>query len=88
MTDLYVSDNDLHIVNLRYFNPDGANSSGLIGENPNGILNNMIPFISQTSTSQRKKLSVFGGDYDMHGGVKVYINVVDLSAGHIQALKK
>lgn len=90
LNDLYTSDNDWRIVNLRYFNPVGAHSSGLIGENPNGIPNNLMPFISQTATGHREKLSVFGGDYNTHDGtgVRDYIHVVDLAFGHIQALKK
>ncbi|UTP71926.1 UDP-glucose 4-epimerase GalE [Alteromonas sp. LMIT006] len=90
LKDLHVSDNDWRIVNLRYFNPVGAHSSGLIGEDPNGIPNNLMPFIAQTATGLRQELSVFGNDYDTHDGtgVRDYIHVVDLAFGHIQALKK
>ena len=90
LNDLYISDKDWRIVNLRYFNPVGAHESGLIGEDPNGIPNNLMPFITQTATGKREKLSVFGEDYDTHDGtgVRDYIHVVDLAFGHIQALKK
>lgn len=90
LNDLYVSDKKWRIVNLRYFNPVGAHESGLIGEDPNGIPNNLMPFITQTATGKRQKLSVFGGDYDTHDGtgVRDYIHVVDLAFGHIKALKK
>lgn len=90
LNDLYISDKDWRIVNLRYFNPVGAHESGLIGEDPNGIPNNLMPFITQTATGKREKLSVFGEDYDTHDGtgVRDYIHVVDLAYGHIQALKK
>lgn len=90
LNDLYISDNAWHIVNLRYFNPVGAHSSGKIGEDPNGIPNNLMPFITQVATGKREKLSVFGSDYDTHDGtgVRDYIHVVDLAYGHIQALKK
>jgi UDP-glucose 4-epimerase len=90
LNDLYISDNEWRIVNLRYFNPVGAHESGLIGEDPNGIPNNLMPFITQTATGKREKLSVFGGDYKTHDGtgVRDYIHVVDLAFGHIQALKK
>lgn len=90
LNDLYVSDNQWRVVNLRYFNPVGSHPSGLIGEDPNGIPNNLMPFITQTATGKREKLSVFGGDYDTHDGtgVRDYIHVLDLAFGHIQALKK
>lgn len=90
LNDLHTIDDNWRIVNLRYFNPVGAHSSGLIGENPNGIPNNLMPFISQTATGQLEKLSVFGADYDTHDGtgIRDYIHVVDLANGHIQALKK
>ena len=90
LNDLYSSDNEWRIVILRYFNPVGAHSSGLIGENPNGIPDNLMPFISQTASGQREKLSVFGGDYDTHDGtgIRDYIHVEDLAEGHIQAIKK
>jgi UDP-glucose 4-epimerase len=90
LNDLYVSDNTWRIVNLRYFNPVGAHQSGLMGEDPSGIPNNLMPFITQTATGKREKLSVFGGDYHTHDGtgVRDYIHVVDLANGHIKALQK
>lgn len=88
--DLYVADKDWNIALLRYFNPVGAHKSGLIGEDPNGIPNNLIPYISQVAVGKREKLSVFGGDYDTPDGtgVRDYIHVVDLARGHIKALQK
>lgn len=88
--DLYVADRDWNIALLRYFNPVGAHKSGLIGEDPNGIPNNLIPYISQVAVGKREKLSVFGGDYDTPDGtgVRDYIHVVDLARGHIKALQK
>ncbi len=90
LRDLYVSDNAWKIVLLRYFNPVGAHISGRIGEDPNGIPNNLMPFISQTAVGKREKLSVFGNDYDTHDGtgVRDYIHVVDLAYGHLKALEK
>lgn len=90
LRDLFQSDNTWSIVTLRYFNPVGAHATGLIGEDPNGIPNNLMPFIAQTATGKREKLHIFGGDYDTHDGtgVRDYIHVVDLAYGHIQALKK
>lgn len=88
--DLYVADKDWNIALLRYFNPVGAHKSGLIGEDPNGIPNNLIPYISQVAVGKRELLSVFGGDYDTPDGtgVRDYIHVVDLARGHIKALEK
>ncbi len=88
--DLYVADKEWNIALLRYFNPVGAHKSGLIGEDPNGIPNNLIPYISQVAIGKREKLSVFGGDYDTPDGtgVRDYIHVVDLARGHIKALEK
>jgi len=88
--DLLVADSSWNIALLRYFNPVGAHHSGLIGEDPNGIPNNLVPYISQTAIGKREILSVFGGDYATPDGtgVRDYIHVVDLAAGHIQALKK
>ncbi len=88
--DLYVADQNWNIALLRYFNPVGAHKSGLIGEDPNGIPNNLIPYISQVAVGKREKLSVFGGDYDTPDGtgVRDYIHVVDLARGHIKALQK
>ena len=90
LNDLYVSDNSWNVINLRYFNPVGAHKSGLIGEDPSGTPNNLMPYISQTAIGKRDKLSVFGGDYDTHDGtgVRDYIHVVDLANGHIKALRK
>ena len=90
LKDIYVSDNTNKIVILRYFNPVGAHKSGTIGEDPNGIPNNLMPFISQTAVGKRENLSVFGGDYDTHDGtgVRDYIHVVDLALGHVKALQK
>ena len=90
LRDLYVSDNNWKIVLLRYFNPVGAHASGMIGEDPNGIPNNLMPFIAQTAVGKREKLSVFGNDYDTHDGtgVRDYIHVVDLAEGHLKALEK
>ncbi|PID29625.1 MAG: UDP-glucose 4-epimerase GalE [Candidatus Cloacimonadota bacterium] len=88
LRDLYVSDNRFNIILLRYFNPVGAHKSGLIGEDPNGIPNNLMPFISQVSIGKLERLRVFGNDYDTHDGtgVRDYIHVVDLANGHLKAL--
>lgn len=88
--DLYVSDNEWKIVLLRYFNPIGAHESALIGEDPKGIPNNLVPYITQVAVGKLKKLSVFGDDYDTHDGtgVRDYIHVVDLAFGHVKALDK
>ena len=90
LRDLFVSDNAYQIVLLRYFNPVGAHKSGTIGEDPNGIPNNLMPFISQTAVGKREYLSVFGGDYNTPDGtgVRDYIHVVDLAQGHVNALQK
>ncbi|MEP0071334.1 MAG: UDP-glucose 4-epimerase GalE [Marinomonas sp.] len=90
LQDAYVSDNRWNVSLLRYFNPVGAHPSGLIGEDPNGIPNNLMPFITQVAVGKREKLSVFGGDYPtLDGtGVRDYIHVVDLALGHIKALEK
>lgn len=90
LRDIYVSDNEWSIALLRYFNPIGAHKSGLIGENPNGIPNNLVPYIAQVAVGMRDHLSVFGDDYDTPDGtgVRDYIHVVDLSLGHIKALEK
>jgi len=90
LRDIYVCDSDWKIILLRYFNPVGAHESGLIGEDPNGIPNNLMPFISQTAVGKRECLSVFGGDYDTSDGtgVRDYIHVVDLANGHVKALDK
>jgi len=90
LRDLYKSDNDWNIALLRYFNPAGAHPSGRIGEDPNGIPNNLMPFITQVATGKRKLLSIYGNDYDTPDGtgVRDYIHVEDLAAGHLKALDK
>jgi UDP-glucose 4-epimerase len=89
LRDLYVSDNDWSIAILRYFNPIGAHKSGLIGENPNDIPNNLMPYIVKVANGELECLSVFGNDYDTHDGtgVRDYIHVVDLALGHIKAIQ-
>ena len=88
LRDTAKSDNDWAIVLLRYFNPIGAHSSGLIGEDPRGIPNNLMPFISQVAIGRREYLNVFGNDYDTPDGtgVRDYIHVVDLARGHVAAI--
>jgi UDP-glucose 4-epimerase len=88
LEDLYISDNTFKIVILRYFNPVGAHESGTIGEDPNGIPNNLMPFIAQTAVGKREFLNVFGNDYDTHDGtgVRDYIHVVDLANAHVKAI--
>jgi len=90
LRDLYVSDADWNIEILRYFNPVGAHISGRIGEDPNGIPNNLMPYISQVAVGKLDKLSVYGNDYATPDGtgVRDYIHVVDLAKGHIKALIK
>ena len=90
LRDVYVSDDEWKIVLLRYFNPVGAHESGTIGEDPNGIPNNLMPFIAQTAVGKREYLSVFGDDYDTKDGtgVRDYIHVVDLAHGHLNALER
>jgi len=87
--DLFVSDGTWDIALLRYFNPVGAHKSGLIGEDPNGVPSNLMPYISQVAVGKLQKLHVFGGDYDTHDGtgVRDYIHVVDLAKGHVKALQ-
>ncbi len=89
LTDATVADKDLSVVLLRYFNPIGAHESGLIGESPNGIPNNLMPYITQVAVGKRERLGVFGNDYDTHDGtgVRDYIHVVDLANGHLKALE-
>lgn len=86
---LSVSDEDFSIAKLRYFNPIGAHQSGKIGEDPNGIPNNLMPYITQVAVGKRDNLGVFGDDYDTHDGtgVRDYIHVVDLASGHLKALE-
>ncbi len=90
LRDVYTSDNEWSICLLRYFNPIGAHPSGLIGEEPNGIPNNLMPYIVRVASGQLEILSVFGNDYPTHDGtgVRDYIHVVDLAKGHIKALEK
>ncbi len=90
LRDLYISDSSWNISILRYFNPVGAHHSGKIGEDPNGIPNNLMPYISQVAVGKLKKLSVFGNDYPTIDGtgVRDYIHVVDLALGHLKALEK
>ena len=88
LRDIAKADAEWSVVLLRYFNPVGAHESGMIGEHPNGIPNNLMPYISQTAIGKREKLGVFGNDYDTHDGtgVRDYIHVVDLAKGHVAAL--
>jgi len=88
LRDLCAADPTWNVILLRYFNPVGAHSSGRIGEDPNGIPNNLVPYIAQVAVGRLQKLSVFGGDYPTHDGtgVRDYIHVVDLALGHLHAL--
>ncbi len=90
LSDLHVADLSWNVALLRYFNPVGAHKSGEIGEDPKGIPNNLIPYISQVAVGSLKELSVFGDDYPTHDGtgVRDYIHVVDLALGHLKALEK
>ncbi len=90
LTDLQNSDPEWSIALLRYFNPIGAHESGLIGEDPSGIPNNLMPYITQVAVGKRDELSVFGSDYETHDGtgVRDYIHVVDLAVGHLKAITK
>lgn len=89
LMDVQKADNEWNVVILRYFNTVGAHASGRIGENPNGIPNNLMPYITQVAVGKRTELGVFGNDYPTHDGtgVRDYIHVVDLANGHIAALK-
>ncbi len=89
LQDMFTADHNWRIALLRYFNPIGAHKSGLIGEHPNGVPNNLMPYISQVAIGKLNKLNIFGGDYDTPDGtgVRDYIHVVDLAKGHIQALR-
>ena len=89
LKDIYVSDNDFAVSLLRYFNPIGAHESGRIGENPRGIPNNLMPYITQVASGKLKQLSIFGDDYDTHDGtgVRDYIHVMDLAMGHLKAIE-
>lgn len=89
LTDLWVSDHEWNVVLLRYFNPVGAHPSGLIGEDPKGIPNNLMPYVAQVATGKLKRVGVFGNDYPTPDGtgVRDYIHVVDLARGHVAAIK-
>ena len=89
LNDTFAADRTLSIALLRYFNPVGAHKSGLIGEDPNDIPNNLMPYISQVAIGKLKQLSVFGDDYETHDGtgVRDYIHVVDLAQASVKALK-
>lgn len=90
LTDLNVADPEWNVVLLRYFNPIGAHESGMIGEDPKGIPNNLVPYIAQVAVGKLQSLGVFGNDYDTHDGtgVRDYIHVVDLAKGHVKAILK
>ena len=90
LTDLHVADPEWNVILLRYFNPIGAHKSGLIGENPKGIPNNLLPYVAQVAVGKLKCLGVFGNDYDTPDGtgVRDYIHVVDLAIGHVKAIDK
>ena len=88
--DIQKADPEWNVILLRYFNPIGAHKSGTMGENPNGIPNNLMPYITQVAVGKLKELGVFGNDYDTPDGtgVRDYIHVVDLAVGHVKALKR
>lgn len=90
LTDIHTSDPEWNVILLRYFNPIGAHKSGIIGEDPKGIPNNLVPYIAQVAVGKREALGVFGNDYDTPDGtgVRDYIHVVDLAAGHVKAIEK
>lgn len=90
LSDLHTSDPDWNVILLRYFNPIGAHESGLIGEDPKGIPNNLVPYVAQVAIGKRDCLNVFGDDYNTHDGtgVRDYIHVMDLAAGHVMAIEK
>jgi len=90
LSDIYKADNEWNVVLLRYFNPIGAHESGMIGEDPRGIPNNLVPYIAKVAVGKLDCLGVFGNDYDTPDGtgVRDYIHVVDLAKGHVKALKK
>ncbi|TDW13942.1 UDP-glucose 4-epimerase [Breznakia blatticola] len=90
LRDIYISDNEWNVILLRYFNPIGAHNSGLIGENPVGIPNNIMPYIAMVANKELPELHVFGDDYDTPDGtgVRDYIHVVDLAKGHVKAMDK
>ena len=90
LADIHTSDNEWNVILLRYFNPIGAHKSGIIGEDPKGIPNNLVPYVAQVAVGKRECLGVFGNDYDTVDGtgVRDYIHVVDLAAGHVKAIEK
>ena len=90
LTDLHTADSEWSVILLRYFNPIGAHKSGRIGEDPKGIPNNLVPYVSQVAVGKRECLGVFGDDYKTHDGtgVRDYIHVVDLAVGHVKAVEK
>ncbi len=90
LSDVWKADNEWNVILLRYFNPIGAHKSGRIGENPNGIPNNLMPYITQVAVGKLERLNVFGNDYKTHDGtgVRDYIHVVDLAVGHVKAIRK
>ena len=90
LMDIQKADPEWNVILLRYFNPIGAHKSGMIGENPNGIPNNLMPYVTQVAVGKLKELGVFGNDYDTPDGtgVRDYIHVVDLARGHVKAIKK
>ena len=90
LTDIHTSDPEWNVILLRYFNPIGAHKSGMIGEDPKGIPNNLLPYVAQVAVGKRECLGVFGNDYDTPDGtgVRDYIHVVDLAAGHVKAIDK
>lgn len=90
LQDLFTSNNDMSVSILRYFNPIGAHSSGLIGEDPKGIPNNLLPFVTKVAAGELNELNIFGDDYDTHDGtgVRDYLHVVDLAKAHVIALEK
>jgi UDP-glucose 4-epimerase len=90
LRDVFISDSSWSIALLRYFNPIGAHESGRIGEDPNGIPNNLMPYITQVAVGKRKILNIFGSDYNTYDGtgIRDYIHVVDLAKGHLKALEK
>ena len=90
LTDIHTSDNEWNVILLRYFNPIGAHKSGIIGEDPKGIPNNLVPYVAQVAVGKRECLGVFGNDYDTPDGtgVRDYIHVVDLAVGHVKAIEK
>ena len=90
LSDIQKADQEWNVILLRYFNPIGAHKSGTMGENPNGIPNNLMPYVTQVAVGKLKELGIFGNDYDTHDGtgVRDFIHVVDLAKGHVKAVKK